>query len=95
VTRARGKSGVSAGGSSQTASAEVEEHCRQVRAGDRRAVAKAITLLESTRSDRASLGEQILESVVPKTGNAIRVLSPRMLPPVTGLLGSTARTATR
>jgi len=60
-------------GSSQVASAEIEEHCRQVRAGDRRAVAKAITLLESTRSDRARLGEQILESVVSETGNAIRV----------------------
>ena len=73
MTRSRGKSGANAGGSSQTASAEVEEHCRQVRAGDRRAVAKAITLLESTRSDRASLGEQILESVVSETGDAIRV----------------------
>jgi LAO/AO transport system kinase len=51
----------------------VEEHCRQVRAGDRRAVAKAITLLESTRSDRSRLGEQILESVVSETGAAIRV----------------------
>jgi LAO/AO transport system kinase len=72
VTRSRGKPGASVSGSSQ-ASAEIEEHCRQVRAGDRRAVAKAITLLESTRSDRASLGEQILESVVSESGNAIRV----------------------
>jgi LAO/AO transport system kinase len=55
------------------ASAEVEEHCREVRAGDRRAVAKAITLLESTRSDRAALGQQILEAVVSETGSAIRV----------------------
>jgi LAO/AO transport system kinase len=44
-----------------------------VRAGDRRAVAKAITLLESTRSDRAALGEEILEGVVSETGKAIRV----------------------
>jgi LAO/AO transport system kinase len=73
VTRSRGKPGASVSGSSQVASAEIEEHCRQVRAGDRRAVAKAITLLESTRSDRARLGEQILESVVSETGNAIRV----------------------
>jgi LAO/AO transport system kinase len=55
------------------ASAEVEEHCRQVRAGDRRAVAKAITLLESTRGDRAALGQEILEAVVSETGSAIRV----------------------
>jgi LAO/AO transport system kinase len=44
-----------------------------VRAGDRRALAKAITLLESTRSDRASLGEEILEALVSKTGSAIRL----------------------
>jgi LAO/AO transport system kinase len=73
VTHPRGKAGAKAGGSSRTASAEVEAHCAQVRAGDRRAVAKAITLLESTRSDRASLGEEILEAVVSETGNAIRV----------------------
>jgi LAO/AO transport system kinase len=71
VTRSGGDT--KAKGSSQPASAEVEEHCRQVRAGDRRAVAKAITLLESTRSDRATLGEEILEAVVSETGKAIRV----------------------
>jgi LAO/AO transport system kinase len=73
VTRARGKPGSKGSGPSQKASAEVEEHCRQVRAGDRRAVAKAITLLESTRSDRAALGQEILEAVVSETGSAIRV----------------------
>jgi LAO/AO transport system kinase len=73
VTRSRGESGASARGTSRPASAGIEEHCRKVRAGDRRAVAKAITLLESTRSDRAALGEEILEAVVSETGGAIRV----------------------
>jgi len=73
VTRSRGKPGSRGSGPSETASAEVEEHCRQVRAGDRRAVAKAITLLESTRSDRAALGQEILEAVVSETESAIRV----------------------
>jgi LAO/AO transport system kinase len=73
VTRSRGESGANASGTSRPASAEIEEHCRKVRAGDRRAVAKAITLLESTRSDRAALGEEILEAVVSETGGAIRV----------------------
>jgi LAO/AO transport system kinase len=73
VKRSRGKAEASASGPARAASTEVEEHCRQVRAGDRRAVAKAITLLESTRSDRASVGEEILEAVVSETGNAIRV----------------------
>ena len=73
MTRSRGKPGSRGSGPSETASAEVEEHCRQVRAGDRRAVAKAITLLESTRSDRAGLGQEILEAVVSETESAIRV----------------------
>ena len=68
-----GKVGSGESGSSRAGSAEVEAHCAQVRAGDRRAVAKAITLLESTRSDRASLGEEILEALVSETGSAIRV----------------------
>ena len=73
MTGSRGGPFTPESGSPQTASAEAEEHCRQVLAGDRRAVAKAITLLESTRSDRAQLGEQILESVVSQAGAAIRV----------------------
>ena len=73
MTGSRGKPGASTSGPSQADAAEVEEHCRQVRAGDRRGVAKAITLLESTRGDRASLGQRILESVVSETGKAIRV----------------------
>jgi len=73
VKQPPGKAGASATGSSQSASAEVEEYRRGVREGDRGAVAKVITLLESTRSDRARLGERILESVVSQTGDAIRV----------------------
>lgn len=44
-----------------------------VRAGDRRMVAKTITLLESTRSDHAALGQAVLESLVPHTGGSVRV----------------------
>ena len=44
-----------------------------VRAGDRRAVAKTITLLESLRADRAALGQAVLEDLVPDTGRSIRV----------------------
>jgi LAO/AO transport system kinase len=44
-----------------------------VRAGDRRMVAKTITLLESTRSDHAALGQAVLELLVPHTGAAVRV----------------------
>ena len=44
-----------------------------IRGGDRRAIARAITLIESTRPDQAELGQSILESLVPETGTAIRV----------------------
>ncbi len=45
----------------------------EIRGGDRRALARAITLLESTRSDQAALGQQVLDSLVPYTGTAQRV----------------------
>jgi len=47
--------------------------CDAVRAGERRAVAKTITLLESTRPDLAAEGQAILERLVPLTGRARRV----------------------
>ncbi len=45
----------------------------EIRRGDRRAIAKAITLLESTRSDRAARGRALLEELVTHTGQAMRV----------------------
>ena len=47
--------------------------CEAVRAGERRAVAKAITLLESTRPDLAAEGQAILERLVAMTGRGRRV----------------------
>jgi LAO/AO transport system kinase len=44
-----------------------------VRRGDRRAIARTITLLESTRPDQAALGQSILDSLVESTGGATRV----------------------
>ncbi len=44
-----------------------------VRGGDRRALARLITLLESTRADRAALGRAVLEALVPCTGKSVRV----------------------
>ncbi|MDE0884688.1 MAG: methylmalonyl Co-A mutase-associated GTPase MeaB [Myxococcota bacterium] len=49
------------------------EYCKAIRAGDRRAMARAITLIESSRPDQAELGQAILEALVPETGKAIRV----------------------
>jgi len=53
--------------------ASASEYCEGVLAGDRRSVAKTITLLESRRPDHASLGHEILERLVARSGNAVRV----------------------
>jgi LAO/AO transport system kinase len=50
-----------------------EEWSEAVRAGDRRAVAKTITLLESTRAEDALLAQQMLEALVPHSGHAVRL----------------------
>jgi LAO/AO transport system kinase len=44
-----------------------------IRAGDRRSLARAITLAESTRADHRALALAVLEALLPDTGNATRV----------------------
>ncbi len=44
-----------------------------VRRGDRRAIAKAITLLESTRTDDRQRGDALLNALLPATGKALRL----------------------
>ncbi len=41
--------------------------------GRRRALAKAITLIESTRSDHQQRAQQVLNTFLPRTGGAIRI----------------------
>ncbi len=45
----------------------------QVLSGDRRALARAITLIESTRTDHRRAAEALLEHLVPKAGNSVRL----------------------
>ena len=45
----------------------------QVRSGDRRALAQAITLIESTRDDHRSEAEALLEALLPHTGKSVRL----------------------
>ena len=45
----------------------------QIRNGDRRALAKAITLVESTRADHAEQAAALLEELMPNTGQSIRL----------------------
>jgi LAO/AO transport system kinase len=44
-----------------------------VEAGQRRALAKAITLIESTRADHRVRAQQVLNALMPRTGKAMRV----------------------
>ena len=44
-----------------------------VRAGDRRALAKAITLLESTRPDHKKRAHAVLDTLLPHTGQSMRL----------------------
>ncbi len=41
--------------------------------GDRRALARAITLIESTRSDHRAEAEELLALLLPRTGKAVRI----------------------
>ena len=52
---------------------DVEGLARGVAAGDRRALAKAITLVESKRADHEAAAERLLEALLRKTGKAVRV----------------------
>jgi len=44
-----------------------------LRRGDRRALARAITLIESTRPDHREEAERLVETLLPQTGGAIRI----------------------
>ena len=57
----------------QASEARTDEVCTAIRSGDRRAIARTITLLESTRPDHAERGQEILDALVPDTGGAVRV----------------------
>lgn len=64
---------VRAEGSEGSSAAEVRDAAEAIRAGDRRAMARAITRLESTRGADREIGQAILETLVAKSGDAIRV----------------------
>jgi LAO/AO transport system kinase len=51
----------------------VEQLAAGVRSGERRALAKAITLVESTRTDHQHDAQRLLERLLPHTGSAVRV----------------------
>jgi LAO/AO transport system kinase len=52
---------------------DVEETAKAIRAGDRVALARAITLVESAKREDQARAEALLERLMPFTGQAIRV----------------------
>ena len=55
------------------AKADVDALAREVAKGSRRALAKAITLVESTRADHQHDAQRLLDVLLPRTGKAARV----------------------
>lgn len=51
----------------------IQELSEQIRDGDRRALARAITLVESTRRDHQDRAQALLTALMPYTGKATRV----------------------
>ena len=54
-------------------SKDVTQLAEAIRDGDRRALARAITIVESTRDDHRAVSGALLEQLMPHTGKAIRV----------------------
>ncbi len=52
---------------------DLDALARGVRAGDRAALGRAITLVESQRADHRDLADALLTEVMPSTGGAVRV----------------------
>jgi LAO/AO transport system kinase len=50
-----------------------EDMATALRGGSRRALARAVTLVESTRPDHRAEAERLIERVLPATGGAIRI----------------------
>lgn len=52
---------------------DVKSLARDVRAGSRAALARAITLVESRRGDHQALARELVQMLLPDTGKAVRV----------------------
>jgi LAO/AO transport system kinase len=52
---------------------DIASLARDLRAGQRAALARAITLVESRRADHQAAGRELVQALLPHTGHAIRV----------------------
>jgi len=57
----------------QAAAFDIATLMRGIRAGDRAVIARAITLIESRRVDHQKTARQLLQDVLPLSGDAVRV----------------------
>jgi LAO/AO transport system kinase len=51
----------------------IDDLAAAIRAGDRRALARAVTVVESTRADHRAQAETLVEKLLPQTGAATRL----------------------
>jgi len=56
-----------------SASINIEALAKNVRAGNRAALARAITLIESRRGDHQTAARDLVQALLPDTGNAVRI----------------------
>jgi LAO/AO transport system kinase len=53
--------------------AEIKSLAKDLRGGSRASLARAITLIESRRADHQAAARELVQTLLPQTGNAIRV----------------------
>jgi LAO/AO transport system kinase len=58
---------------SSASSPDIDALARDLRAGHRAALARAITLVESRRADHQAAARELVQALLPQTGQAIRV----------------------
>ena len=61
------------GGATQAPTPDVAARAAAVAEGNRRALARAITLVESSRADHRDDADRLLDALMPRTGGAVRV----------------------
>ena len=57
----------------KTAAIDIDAMTKDLRAGSRAALARAITLIESRRADHQAAARDLVQALLPDTGKAVRV----------------------
>src|SRR5699024_10193530 len=52
---------------------KIKEYIEQIRSGDRKALSRALTLIESTKEDHRKRAQKIVEQCMPYTGDSLRI----------------------